>query len=93
MVGIEIMKTLIQTAIEAKDLNKLNELQKVVKQSIEVKRGFLKSANITVENAQARFSYEMQENAKQSVINFKSEIKEYEGFVNMIKRAKTELRK
>ena len=93
MVGIEIMKTLIQTAIEAKDLNKLNELQKVVKQSIEVKRGFLKSANITVENAKARFSYEMQENAKQSVINFKSEIKEYEGFVNMIKRAKTELRK
>ena len=93
MVGIEIMKTLIQTAIEAKDLNKLNELQKVVKQSIEVKRGFLKSANITVENAKARFSYEMQENAKQSVINFKSEIKEYEGFVNMIKRAKTESRK
>jgi hypothetical protein len=87
------MKTTIQNAIDAKDLNKLNELQKVVKQSIEVKRGFLKSANITVENSQSRFSSEMQENAKQSVITFESEIKEYEGLVNMIKRAKTELRK
>jgi hypothetical protein len=87
------MKNSIQTAIEAKDLNKLNELQKVVKQSIEVKRGFLKSANITVENTQSRFSSEMQENAKQSVITFESEIKEYEGLVDMIKRAKTELRK
>lgn len=87
------MTTLIQKAIEAKDLNKLNELQKVVKQSIEVKRGFLKSANITVENAQSCFSSEMQENAKQSVITFESEIKEYEVLVNMIKRAKTELRK
>lgn len=87
------MKTTIQNAIEAKDLNKLNELQKVVKQSIEVKRGFLKSANITVGNVQSRFSAEMQENAKKSVIRFDAEIKEYEGLVNMIKRAKTELRK
>lgn len=87
------MKNSIQTAIKVKDLNKLNELQKVVKQSIEVKRGFLKSANITVENAQSRFSSEMQEKAKQSVITFESEIKEYEGLVYMIKRAKTELKK
>ena len=85
------MKNSIQNAIEAKNLNKLNELKKVVKKSIAIKRGFLKSANITVENPQSRFSSEMQEKAKQSVINFESEIKEYEGFINVIKLAKIKI--
>jgi hypothetical protein len=87
------MKNTIQNAIKVKDLKKLDELQKLVKQSIVVKRGFLNSANITVDNKQGRFSADMQEKAKKSAKVFEKEIKEYEGLVELIKRGKTAIRK
>ena len=87
------MKTTIENAIKAKDLKKLDELQKSVKQTIAVHRMFLNSANITVDNKQCRFSADMQEKAKKSVKVRENKIKEYEGLVELIKRGKTAIRK